>query len=251
MKWPQPYFEKIVFELRYAAGYRYLDRCGETLIEIEERLPGWIPQEIKPSGGQLVNLDKDISFSFDSYRLNASQENPKKTDDFQEQVASLTDIICKNLGLSSYIRIGVRFYFLFPADSIEQAEKLVHQTNFVSISPKLIETFGPSVRAQKHIIIFEDGNEGRRIEFGGVRREEGKVPPQLLSVEPRLLPKGQREALVKKLQETKRYGEDPRFALQFDVDNYEREPESFNVRAFIERHEEFIREKLFRHVGGG
>ncbi len=26
MKWPKPYFEKILFELRYAGGHHYLDR---------------------------------------------------------------------------------------------------------------------------------------------------------------------------------------------------------------------------------
>lgn len=249
MKWPKPYFEKIVFELRYARGHRYLDRCGETLIEIEEKLPEWVPIEITPSRGSLVNLSKDISFNFNSYKLDASQDDPKKTAEFVEQVAPLVDIVCKNLSLSEFIRIGVRFYYLLPTDSMENAEKMVQQTNFVNIAQKLIEACGSNITAQKHIVIFENENEGRRIEFGAVRREEGRIPPQLISADPKVLPKGQREALLKKLQETKRYAEDPRFALQLDIDNFEREPESFNVRAFIERHEEFIREKLFPLLG--
>lgn len=244
MKWPKPYFERVTFELRYALGHRYLDRCGETLIEIEGKLPEWIPQEVNPSGGSLVNLAKNMFFRFDSYKLGAEQDDLKSTNDFRDQVASLTDIVCKSLSLSRFIRIGVRFHFLYPANSMEHAEEMVRQTKFVSINTKVLETCGPTVRAQKHVFIFEDGNEGRRIELGGVRREEGKFPPDLLKVEPRLLPRHQREALVRKLQETKRYGEDPRFALQVDVDNYELEPESFNIHAFIERNEEFTREKL-------
>jgi len=251
MKWPKPYFEKIVFELRFASGHRYLDRCGETLIEIEERLPDWVPQEISPSRGSLANLSKNIVFNFNSYKLDSGQDEPKGTEYFREQTALLTDIVCKTLSLSRFIRIGVRLYFLFPAESMDSAEEMVRQSRFVDISAKLRDTCGSKVRAQKHVVIFESGNEGRRIEIGAVRREEGRLAPQLLSVEPRLLPKGQREALLRKLQETKRYGEDPRFALQIDIDNYELEPESFNVPAFIERHEEFAREKILELVRRG
>ena len=247
-KWPKPYFEKIVFELRYAGGHRYLDRCGDTLIEIEERLPDWVPQEINPSRGSLVNLAKNIVFNFNSYKLDAGQDDPKGTEDFRQQTALITDLVCKSLSVSRFIRIGVRFYFLFPAESMESAEEMVRRSRFVDISPKVLDACGANVRAQKHVFIFEAENEGRRIEIGAVRREEGRLAPQLLSVEPRLLPKGQREALLRKLQETKRYGEDPRFALQIDVDNYELEPESFNVGAFIERHEEFARDKILELV---
>jgi hypothetical protein len=248
MKWPKPYFEKVVFELRFAHGHRYLDRCGETLLEIENRLPEWFPQEISPSRGALVNLSKDMVFSFNSYKLDASQDNPKETKDFRQQVALLTDIVCNNLGLSTFIRLGVRFFFLFPAASMDHAEEMVRQACVATVSPKLLELCGGTIRAQKHIYIFENGNEGRRVEVGGVRREEARLAPQLLSIEPRNLPKGQRETLLQKLQETKRYGEDPRFALQVDVDNYEQDPESFNVPAFIEKHEEFVQDKLLQFV---
>lgn len=251
MKWPKPYFEKIIFEIRYAKGHRYLDRCGETLIEIEEKFPQWVHKEISPSRGSLINLGKDINLNFNSYKLDASQDDPKTTTDLIEQVTPILDLVCKNFGLSQFIRIGVRFYLLFPASSMEEAEEFVKQTKFVSISPKLVEMCGSNITAQKHVIIFESANEGRRIEFNAVRREEGKLPPELLAVEPRVLPRGQRDVLIKKLGEAKRYGEDPRFALQLDIDNYEREPESFNVRAFIERHEEFAREKLLRLMGAG
>ncbi len=251
MKWPKPYFEKIVFELRYAGGHRYLDRCGETLIEIEQKLPDWVPQEINPSRGSLLNLAKDMAFNFNSYKLDAGQDAPKATTDFREQTASLTEIVCKSLSLSRFIRIGVRFFFLFPAESMDQAEEMVRQSGFAVISQKLMNVCGSTMRAQKHVVIFEKEKEGRRIEIGGVRREEGKLAPELLGVEPRLLPKGQREALLRKLQETKRYGEDPRFALQIDVDNYELDPESFNVAAFVERHEEFVREELLELVRRG
>lgn len=246
MKWPHPHLNKVMFELRYAHGYRYLDRCGETILEIEQRAPGWIPREISPSGGGLVNLEKDIVFTFSSYKLDAGQDDPVDSRDFREQIGLLSDMVCKILGISTYIRIGVRFIFLYPAASMEEAEELVRRSKVAIPDSKLMEIFGDSPHAQKHIFIFEKGRAGRRVEIGGLRREEGKLPPELLSVEPKNLPKGQREALAKKLLETKRYSADPRFSLQVDVDNYEYDPESFNVPSFIEGHEDFVRRKLLK-----
>jgi hypothetical protein len=246
MRWPRPHLNKLMFELRYAQGHRYLDRCGETIIEIEDHAPGWISREVTPSGGGLIHMEKDIAFTFSSYKLDAGQDDPKDTRGFCEQVGLLTDIVCKILGISTYIRIGVRFIFLYPAASMEEAEELVRRSKVVVPDPKLVEMFGEGLRAQKHIFIFEKGQAGRRVEIGGLRREEGKLPPELLSTEPKNLPKGQREALARKLMETKRYSEAPRFSLQVDVDNYEYDPESFDVRSFIESHEDFVRNNLLR-----
>lgn len=251
MKWPKPQFHKIIFELRYAQGHRYLDRCGETFVEIENRAPGWIPQEVSPSRGALVHLDKEILFSFNSYKLDAAQDHPKDTKEFREQIALLTDIVCKNLGISTFVRIGLRLFFLYPAASMEEAEEMVRQSKVATPNPKIVQIFGSVPQAQKHIFIFQNEQVGRRIEIGALRREEGRLVPELLSVEPRNLPKGQREALTKKLLETKRYSEDPRFSLQVDIDNYENDPEAFSVPSFIEKHEEFAQNELLKFLGSG
>jgi hypothetical protein len=251
MRWPKPLLQKIVFELRYAQGHRYLDRCGETFIEIEDRAPGWVPQEVTPSNGALIHLEKEILFNFNSYKLDAVQEDPKDTKEFRDQVALLADIVCRNLGISSFIRIGVRFIFLYPATSMEEAEEMVRRSQVATPNPRLVEKCGHSLQAQKHIFIFQEGNAGRRIEIGALRREEGRLAPQLLAVEPRNLPKGQREALIRKLQETRRYSEDPRFSLQVDIDNYEYDPDAFSVPSFVEKHEEFARNQLLELLRSG
>lgn len=251
MKWPKPFFQKIVFELRYAHGHRYLDRCGETLIEVENRAPGWVSQEVTPSNGALMYLDKEILFNFNSYKLDAVQEDPKDTKVFREQVALLADIVCRNLGISRFIRIGVRFIFLYPATSMEEAEEMVRRSNVATPSPRLLQVCGSALHAQKHIFIFQDGNVGRRIEIGSLRREEGRLGPELLAVEPRNLPKGQREAFIRKLHETKRYSEDPRFSLQVDIDNYEYDPDTFSAPSFVEKHEEFARNELLELLRSG
>jgi hypothetical protein len=249
LKVPQPSLEKVVFELRYEHGHRYLDRCGETLLQIESRLPQeWIPQEINPSQGSLINPAKDIVFNFNSYKLDASQDHPKDLKDFTAQVSALADVVCTNLDLNTFIRIGIRFYYFYPAESIERAEAMVRAANFGTLGPKLSSLFGSEATAQKHIFIFEDGRMGRRIEIGAVRRETGKVPASLLAVEPRLLPRGQRQALAQRLVDARMYSQDPKFAMQIDSDNYELEPESFSVGSFIERNHLFVTDQLLELV---
>jgi hypothetical protein len=39
------------FTVRFVQGYRFLDRCGDAIIRLEETLDeGWIPGELVPTG---------------------------------------------------------------------------------------------------------------------------------------------------------------------------------------------------------
>jgi len=132
---------------------------------------------VTPSNGALIHLEKEILFNFNSYKLDAVQEDPKDTKEFRDQVALLADIVCRNLGISSFIRIGVRFIFLYPATSMEEAEEMVRRSQVAMPNPRLVEMCGHGLQAQKHIFIFQDRNAGRRIEIGALRREEGNWRP--------------------------------------------------------------------------
>ena len=52
------------FKQTYEGGYRYLDRCGEFMIEAVERLD-FIPGDIKPTGAKLEIPEKGIVANVD------------------------------------------------------------------------------------------------------------------------------------------------------------------------------------------
>ncbi len=70
-----------VFEARYEHGYRYLDRCGDAMVILEEALPSisnnhvWMPEEMQPRGARMKCPDIDVTVAFDTTRLVVDQ-NP-------------------------------------------------------------------------------------------------------------------------------------------------------------------------------
>ena len=91
-----------VFEARYERGYRYLDRCGDAMVILEEGLPSkcagniWMPAETKPSGARMKCPGLDLTLVFDSSRLCLDQ-NPVTKDCGFESIAdfSLSTIVSK------------------------------------------------------------------------------------------------------------------------------------------------------------
>ena len=67
--------KRVAFEIKYEKGYRFIDRIGEALIEIEERLPRWIPQEISPTRGLIDKPGSKMNATFDAYRIAITQED--------------------------------------------------------------------------------------------------------------------------------------------------------------------------------
>ena len=60
--------------IRFVQGYRYLDRCGEALIRLENSLAeGWIPAEATPTAGALKNAVLGMDVTFNSLGLGILQ----------------------------------------------------------------------------------------------------------------------------------------------------------------------------------
>lgn len=60
--------------IRFIQGYRYLDRCGEALVKLENTLAdGWIPSETSPKAGVLKNDQLSMTASFSSESMTIQQ----------------------------------------------------------------------------------------------------------------------------------------------------------------------------------
>lgn len=55
----KPKLVQNIFEARYEHGYRYLDRCADTMVILEEALPKistnsiWMPEDMRPQGARM------------------------------------------------------------------------------------------------------------------------------------------------------------------------------------------------------
>jgi hypothetical protein len=63
------------FRQTYEGGYRYLDKCGEFMVQAAQRL-NFVPGDIKPTGAKMEIPEKGLTATCDSNDLTLFQEIP-------------------------------------------------------------------------------------------------------------------------------------------------------------------------------
>lgn len=121
----------LAFEARFKDGYRYLDRCGEAIVQIQSHNPFWLPQGANPMAGNLRNEDLNMILSLNiiglSMNLSKSPVDPDGTtvERYAGEAEALYEIVIKALGVTQTTRVGARFRFLAEADTLEEADRFV------------------------------------------------------------------------------------------------------------------------------
>jgi len=227
----KPMLIQQVFEMRYEEGYRYLDRCGEAMIILEKQLPEqtgktWMPEEIVPSGARLKCPDLDLVVTFDSYHLIVDQNPASEDTDFRSICDLLRAILIGRFDLRTFIRLGCRRFYMCAVDSIEEAEALsVKMSPFKDWPSSLKRKM--DVRACEAVSVHEtpDGSTGIRFSIGPSSRIDAPLHvDQRLQLPPRLLPTGQRKALLEQLKRRSQRQKEPLAGVLVDIDYYHVRP---------------------------
>lgn len=255
MKFKDLLLQKIVFEARYKQGYRFLDRCGETMIEVENKIEGWIAGEAVPTGGYMVNEAENMFFTFNSSKLDIAQHYADISNykNFIDYSYKFFDIAKKNLGLKEYSRFGLRYWFLSPVDSAEKGRKLLHKSHIFRENKEVEDIFGKKVKDKSSVIVLEEEGKGIRISLALALKKgmdvkiEESVP---MSTRPHELPRGQKEALMKQLKEIKKKKEDPDVAILLDIDNYINNPQAECLNNFIGESIELTEKNVIKVLEG-
>jgi len=117
------HLDSVSFEVRYAFGYTYLDRCGQTIVDVERTLEGWVPGDTSVQSGTLAHPATGASVQFSPDRFVFTSTSPNDVDGMAISAASVWDIVRLNLGLTEWVRIGCRFQYLLPKASPEEVDK--------------------------------------------------------------------------------------------------------------------------------
>ncbi|MHB2019226.1 MAG: hypothetical protein ACYCW6_19935 [Candidatus Xenobia bacterium] len=233
MRLPTPFPEQLIYEVKYSRGHRYLDRCGQTMLDIEDLNLGWLAGEATPSGCTMFQIDRNLHCSFDSYSMRVVQVESENTDEFESAFRQVFPLILRDIGAGSIARLGVRFILLFAVTSIEEGESRLKQAGLFTVASSLTSALAGSIKNQQLILRCEDeAGVGARLDLGVVTREKAEMPAEVLKIIPSRLSKHQRELLTRKFEETNRYRKDPRFSIRLDLDIYREEPESDDYLAF-------------------
>lgn len=248
--------EQIVFEARYKQGYRYFDRCGETMIEIEDKIEGWSAEGISEATARMKNEEERMFFNFGSSKLDLAQYGTKDLDckNFFSDLKNFFNIVSRDLGIKEYLRFGLRYWFLYPIDSPDEGRRILSRCKTFSINKDIEELFGKKITDTSITIMLEQEQKGHRISLSMAYRTETDIEKEenniLLKTPPHKLPTGQKEALKTQLQMRKKQKKLPRRAILIDIDNYMKNPQAEFLDNFIDEATKLSTKNALKLIGG-
>jgi len=217
-----------------------------TLIERDH--PQWIVEpNVSPQGAMLVNLQKGSQFRFSSENLvlswDQSRDDHELTEedleDFFQQSATLTELVLGELGIKEeqYARIGFRAWYLFAAETHEEAQAWLASLRCWPVADRIQKAFDADLYSASMSIELAGKDRRYRLTFSAAERQSQlEAGLRVLTFSPRRLPKGQREAfqLEAEAQSAKkrRRQTSPYIAI-IDIDAYQEEPLLLDVDDFL------------------
>ena len=235
MKRSQPELQTLIFEIRYASGHLYFDRCGQTLLDVEREHEGWLAGIPDAGSGSLERPDKKFRIIFNNTTFNFNVQRAYKNDitAIAKEVSAIWKIIQANLGLDEFLRLGCRLNYLLSTESIDEAEQRLKKSELDILIPNNLTNSGYNVKTRHVITVLSREDMEYRIDLGTITRTEGVDPSHLVKGETRALSKKQREVRIEQLKRLREYSVDPMYAVQIDVDCVQYQPETVSVEEYI------------------
>ena len=243
----EPVLRQRIFEARYEHGWRYLDRCGELMLILENLLEeytgcAWMAGEISPASAHLKCPGLDMVLLFNARRLVLDQNPVGDVDcDFTRLAADALATLKARFDLREMNRFGSRRIKIVPADSVDDAQKLSVKWCPVKEwrrSPS--STLPPREYECTSSFEAEDRSRGVQVivkPYAAVGTEL-KVDERL-RLPPHHLHERQREALVEQLKRARQRRQEPEAGLLIDIDYYALwPPEGYTVSEFLKEAQE-------------
>ena len=216
--------------LRFIQGYRFLDRCGEALIKLENVLEKeWLQTQTIPTGGSMRNDSLGMTANFNSDAISTSQVEFISLDHFLDQTCKIFDTLWQTFDVKRINVPSLQVFFQkgFNDDELEKAQQYVLDLRLCSANAGLTNLMGGQVDALDFVVVTTGNlewnhvfvNQRRRIQSRVVRQE--KQPPfdERLLRRARQLPEHQADAIAAILKLRRQHREVSPIAVQVEVEH--------------------------------
>lgn len=239
-----PFLDSLVFQVTYGGGYTFLDRCGQTMVDIEKARPDWLHAGANPMSGVMANetLRTNLVFNWERFELHVMRFKDENLDAICGDANKLWEIARDNLDLNEFVRIACRFHWLRAKQSLTQAEEAVPKAQLKITFPDAWKTSGFVPGARQPVIVMKREGMEYRVALQAVLRQEGISPTVLVSADPRMLPKGRQKAQLDAIKNRRSYNADPMYAVDLDVDCVAYAPTKVAPGAYIAEQYKAVRE---------
>jgi len=243
----EPILDNVAFEIRYSYGHLYLDRCGQTIVDIEQECDGWMAGDVNPNSGSLECPDRWYAVNFNSHHYVFSCQRAFKNEisDIADECTAIWKIIKANLGIDSYIRIGYRMHYMLATESIEESEDLIKKADFNVVLPENLRVPDYELTTRQMIAILNKEKMEYRVELSGVTRTEALAPTDILKVNPKNLSKNQKKFRMARLKQMSEYSANPMYGAHLDIDCSINEPDDVEPTNFILEQSKIVKEQFY------
>jgi hypothetical protein len=241
------FLDTVIFEIKYAYGHLYYDRCGQTIVDIEKFNDEWYgqPTNIQIGAAECPSKNFKANFNTEKYDFVAERAKTKDISEIAQNAAAIWKVVQANLSLSEFNRIGARYIFLFPATTVEEANSLVSKSEFNITIPDNLHELDYTVKERNITCTFAKDSIEYRVNLASVIRSEGLQPHEILKAHPSTLSKRQREYRLEKLKQMSEYSANPMYCVMLDVDCSQVRPETPKADQFIIDMHKNTRKDLF------
>jgi hypothetical protein len=171
----------IQISVRFIQGYRYLDRCGECMIRLEEALDkNWIPTETSPTSGTMKNDFMGMRLTFNSEGLTIRQSEYLEVESFKDQSCTTYDVLWRALEVGRVTTPALLLSYQkgFEENEEDQAEQYLLKMGLCETNQDLLGAIGGQHAAlQLTIVTQQDATQNdprvavrRRLQANVVRQ---------------------------------------------------------------------------------
>jgi hypothetical protein len=160
---------QMIFQARYAEGYRLLDRKGDVLNFMSAEMPEW---RIGPVATQLLRFRHSslpISANIGTGALDLAWDKQQTSGDSEKNCAAFArachqfyTLVTSQLDLSRTTRVGVRYLVVAPAENAEETDRVACRAVRSPFQEYLCSTFGMELVDGATNLFLEDTETGQR-----------------------------------------------------------------------------------------
>jgi hypothetical protein len=228
-----------VFEARFDRGYRYLDRCGETMLILEDVLSATsksirMTDETKPTGARMKCPEMECVLVINSGQLILESSSPEEQPAYESIAQRAMETVVARFDLRELTRWGYRRTDLLIVDTMDGADQSALQVAKPTSWANLVE--GVPLVDCDMVLRYEvpDKSSGYRIVTSSLVRFDAPIEiDERLKVPPHTLPKGQREALIAQVKRQQQRASDPQAGVSIDVDHFVLRPRDRSLSEFV------------------
>jgi hypothetical protein len=236
---------KFLCSVRFVQGYRFLDRCGEAIIRLEDELDeGWVPGETKPTGGRLHNFTLGMVATFDSASLNVVQEEFLSFDHFLDQTGRIYDVLRGTFDVKRILTPTSKVIHQVGFANGESAEDALRTLSLCTTDRQMLSELGGTEEAKSFTICtrkevpWQESQASRRTRLDArvIRQERQPRFDERLLQRLALLPERHHVAMRDLRRVRRQHSQIVDFAVQFDAEySFEGEfsSRSFDLRRFL------------------